>query len=82
MKQKGFTLIELMIVIAILGILAAIAIPTYQDYMKRAKVSEAINMVSSGKAAVASYYQAHKQFPTNNTEAGVTTVVTSYVDSL
>ena len=51
--QKGFTLIELMIVIAIIGILAAIALPAYQDYTKRAKVSEGLSLASSAKTAVA-----------------------------
>ncbi|MGO2339347.1 MAG: pilin [Psychrobacter sp.] len=51
--QKGFTLIELMIVIAIIGILAAIALPAYQDYTKRAKVSEGLSLAASAKTAVA-----------------------------
>lgn len=50
--QKGFTLIELMIVVAIIGILAAVALPAYQDYTIRAKVSEGINLVSAAEAAV------------------------------
>ena len=52
-KQQGFTLIELMIVVAIVGILAAVAIPAYSDYTTRAKVTEGISLVSSAKAAVA-----------------------------
>ena len=69
--QQGFTLIELMIVIAILGILMAIAIPAYQDYTVRAKVSEGMNVASSAKLAVAETYSATGKFPTTNAEAGL-----------
>ena len=54
--QKGFTLIELMIVVAIIGILAAVAIPAYQDYTARAQVTEAVELLSGGKTAMAEYY--------------------------
>jgi type IV pilus assembly protein PilA len=69
--QKGFTLIELMIVIAIIGILAAIAIPAYQDYTVRAKVTEGIAAAGAAKAAVAEAFQ-------SNDMAGVTSVTTSW----
>ena len=69
--QKGFTLIELMIVIAIIGILAAIAIPAYQDYTIRAKVSEGISLASAAKLAVAETYDATGSIPTSNLLAGL-----------
>ena len=63
-QQKGFTLIELMIVIAIIGILAAIAIPAYQDYTIRSKVSEGLNLAGAAKLAVAETYDSLGRFPT------------------
>ncbi|HGO8413061.1 TPA: pilin [Neisseria meningitidis] len=71
--QKGFTLIELMIVIAIVGILAAVALPAYQDYTARAQVSEAILLVEGQKSAVTEYYLNHGIWPANNSSAGVAT---------
>lgn len=65
-QQKGFTLIELMIVIAIIGILAAIAIPAYQDYTVRSKVSEGLNLAGAAKLAVAETYDSKGRFVTGN----------------
>ena len=70
-KQQGFTLIELMIVVAIIGILAAIAIPAYQDYTIRAQVSEGINLAAGSKTAVTEFYQDTGGWPADNTAAGV-----------
>ena len=70
-KQQGFTLIELMIVVAIIGILAAIAIPAYKDYTIRAQVSEGLSLASGAKAAVSEFYMDSGAFPTSNDEAGI-----------
>ena len=69
--QRGFTLIELMIVVAIIGILATMAIPTYQDYVIRAQVSEATGLADSIKKSITEYYLVNKKFPADNQAAGV-----------
>jgi type IV pilus assembly protein PilA len=69
--QKGFTLIELMIVVAIIGILAAIAIPAYQDYTIRAQVTEGLNLAGAAKAAVSETFSSNGSFPATNDEAGL-----------
>ena len=84
-KQQGFTLIELMIVVAIIGILAAIAIPAYQDYTIRAQVSEGLTLSGAAKAAVAEYRMDSGNWPTDNATAGLsadTSIIGKYVSGV
>ncbi|MBB6095545.1 type IV pilus assembly protein PilA [Povalibacter uvarum] len=71
MKSRGFTLIELMIVVAIIGILAGIAIPAYQDYTIRSQVVEAFSLASELKPSIQDYRKEHGRFPATNADAGV-----------
>ncbi|WP_275574870.1 pilin [Ventosimonas gracilis] len=84
-QQSGFTLIELMIVVAIIGILASIAIPAYQDYTARAQVTEALNLAGAQKLAVSEYYADKGTWPSSNAEAGIgaaADIKGKYVDSV
>jgi type IV pilus assembly protein PilA len=81
-QQQGFTLIELMIVVAIIGILAAIAIPAYQDYTIRAKVSEPMTFLDAAKVSVAEYYQSQGYMPDSTTAAGVRDSSSQYIASV
>ncbi len=84
-KLRGFTLIELMIVVAIIGILASIAIPAYQDYTIRAQVAEGLSLSNSAKASMGEYYTDRGLWPADNGEAGLSgpaTIIGRYVTSV
>ena len=79
--QQGFTLIELMIVVALIGILAAIAIPAYQDYTIRAKVSEPMIFADAAKVSISEFFQATGGMPPNASAAGVSAATSQYINA-
>ena len=83
--QQGVTLIELMIVVAIIGLLSALAIPAYTDYAIRAQISEGLQLAGSAKATITEYYQNQSLFPTDNAQVGLAapgSITGKYVDSV
>jgi type IV pilus assembly protein PilA len=85
MKNKGFTLIELMIVVSIIGILASVAIPSYQTYTARAQLTEGLVIADELKLHIKDFYSAKGRFPNSNSEAGIPAanyLIGNYVTSI
>ena len=80
--QQGFTLIELMIVVAIVGILAALALPAYQDYTVRSKVSEGLARAAEAKTSVAEFFSSNNRFPSSTSSAGFNSAAAGYTQSV
>jgi type IV pilus assembly protein PilA len=84
-RSQGFTLIELMVVVAIIAILAAIALPAYLDYVARAQVSEGFSLATDARTAVTVYHAEHNGYPSGNTAAGLSapgSIIGKYVVSV
>ncbi|MEQ6289699.1 pilin [Vogesella sp. GCM10023246] len=82
LEQSGFTLIELMVVVAIIGILAALALPAYMDYTRRAHLAEAFTLAGSAKTAVEEYHAANNSWPSSNSSAGLADPVVNWGEAV